>query len=95
MTMRAPSARQTETGMGFTRAPSISQRPLIWTGRKMPGRANDACQGRHQASLVEPDLVAGAELGGDGHELAVQLLDGEVFEVVVEPCAEALTGQKP
>ena len=42
MTMRAPSARQTETGIGLTSAPSISQRPLICTGRKMPGSANDA-----------------------------------------------------
>ena len=42
ITMRAPSARQTETGTGLTRAPSISQRPLILTGRKMPGSANDA-----------------------------------------------------
>ena len=40
--MRAPSARQTETGIGLTSAPSISQRPLICTGRKMPGSANDA-----------------------------------------------------
>ena len=42
ITMRAPSARQTETGTGLTSAPSISQRPLILTGRKMPGSANDA-----------------------------------------------------
>ena len=42
MTMRAPSARHTDTGMGLTRAPSISQRPLICTGRKMPGSANEA-----------------------------------------------------
>ncbi len=38
-TRRAPSARVTETGTGLESAPSISQRPPIRTGGRMPGRA--------------------------------------------------------
>src|SRR5262245_58773904 len=39
----------------------------------------------------EPDLVAGADLGGDGHEALLHGLDGDTFELVVEDVAKAST----
>ena len=78
MTMRAPSARQTETGTGLTRAPSISQRPLILHRAEDAGQRERRLKRIHQAAFVEPDLMAGAELGGDRHEFPLQPLDGDV-----------------
>ena len=94
MTMRAPSARQTETGIGLTSAPSISQRPLICTGRKMPGSANDALSAftrlplLSQTSCPVPSSVATAT------NLPLQLLDVESCEMMLEPCAQALSGDQ-
>ena len=92
MTMRAPSARQTETGTGLTSAPSISQRPLILHRAEDAGQRERGLKRVHQAAFVEPDLMAGAELGGDRHEFPLQPLDGDVLQMVLETAAQALAG---
>ena len=94
MTMRAPSARQTETGIG------IDQRAVDQPAAVDLHRAEDAGQRErrfqriHQAALVEPHLVAGAELGGDRHEFPLELLDGELLQMLLEPGAQALAGDQ-
>ena len=42
ITTSAPSARHTDTGTGFTKPPSTSHSPPIFTGGKMPGNAAEA-----------------------------------------------------
>ena len=94
MTMRAPSARQTDTGIGLTSAPSISQRPLICTGRKMPGSANDALSAftrlplLSQTSCPVPSSVATAT------NLRSSFSIWNSCEMMLEPGAQALPGDE-
>ena len=87
MTMSAPSARATLTGIGLTRAPSISQRPP-----RIP--VEDAGQGvggphrLDERPARQPDLVAGHELRGDGAEADRQALDAPVLEVLFQQRAQ-------
>ena len=37
----------------------------------------------HQAAFIEPDFMAGAELGGDRYEFPFQPLDGDVLQMVL------------
>src|SRR6476620_11136826 len=48
----------------------------------------------HPAAFVKPDLMPGAELGRDRDEPSVQFLDLESFEVMLQPCAQALPGNE-
>ena len=93
-TMRAPNARQTDTGTGLTRAPSISQRPLILHRAEDAGQREGRLKRVHQAAFIEPDLMAGAELGGDRHEFPLQPLDGDILQMVLETAAQALAGDQ-
>ena len=51
MITSAPSARQTETGIGLLRPPSTSQRPSMRAGLRIPGSAIEA----RTASWIGPD----------------------------------------
>ena len=52
-------------------------------------RAEDAGQRErrlkriHETAFIEPDLMAGAKLGGDGDEFPLQPLDGDVLQMVL------------
>ena len=63
-------------------------------GAEDAGERERRLQRIHQAALVEPDLVSGAELGGDRHEFPLQPFDLELPQMVVEPRAQALPGDE-
>ncbi len=88
MTMSAPSARAAVTGIGLTRAPSISQRPPRKTGSKTPGQGVGSPHRRDERPLGEPDLVPGHELRRDGAEADRQGFDAHVLEVPFEQTAQ-------
>jgi hypothetical protein len=84
MTMRAPSARHTETGTGLTSAPSTTHRPSTFTGVNTPGRAKEARTASDDATLAQPHFVAGFEVSGDGREGDGEVGKGAVAEIAVE-----------
>ncbi len=94
MTMRAPSARQTETGNRIDQRAVDQPAAVDLHGAEDAGQRERRFQRIHQAALVEPHLVPGAELGGDRHEFPLEPLDVELLEMVLEPGAQALSGDE-
>ena len=77
MTMRAPSARQTDTGNGIDQC-AVDQPAAVDLHRTEDARQRERRLERiHQAAFVKPDLVTGAELGRDRDEPSVEFLDLE------------------
>ena len=72
--------------MGLTSAPSNSQRPSISDGLEDAGQRVGRAHGVDELAARQPDLVAGADLGGDRNEALVQGLDGDALEARFAGC---------
>ena len=59
-------------------------------GAEDAGKRVGGAHGIDDAAARQPDLVPGADLGGNGREAGLEVLDVEVAQVLVEPVAEAL-----